>query len=137
MSADMAPAGPYTDVGGLCEQVRDALEGWALRLLGVHVHRSVEGPAVAVRLVTVVADAAELTVLPGDGSLARAEFHAAAARTYAAAGDWPGVDVRAELVAVRGGCRRPAVALDVPVPVILCPTPTGFVPFDGGKGPTA
>ncbi|KMO94577.1 hypothetical protein [Streptomyces roseus] len=86
---------------------------------------------------TVLADAAELTVLPGDGSLARAELHAAAARAYAAAGDRTGVDVRAELVAVWGGCQRATVALDVRVPVIFCPTPAGFVPFDGGKGTTA
>ncbi|MET9959652.1 hypothetical protein ABZ128_11400 [Streptomyces sp. NPDC006326] len=119
MSAGRAPVGPYTGIGRLCEQVRDALAEWAPRLLGVHVHRSLPGPAEAAYLVGAVADAAELTVLPAGGPLARAELRAAAARAAEAAGDRPGVDVRAELVAVRGGCRRAAVALGVAVPVVL------------------
>ncbi|WP_327136287.1 hypothetical protein OG311_40410 (plasmid) [Streptomyces sp. NBC_01343] len=118
MSADMAPAGAHARIGGLCEQVRDALEGWAHRLLGVHVHRSLPGPVEVAHLVAAVADAAELTVLPAGGPLARAELHQAAARAYAAAGEGSGVGVRAELVAVRGGCRRAAVALGVPVPAL-------------------
>lgn len=55
-------------------------------MLGVHVHRSVSGPAEVARLVGAVADAAELTVLPGDGATARAELHTAADRGSAAAG---------------------------------------------------
>ncbi|WP_214958192.1 hypothetical protein [Streptomyces sp. ISL-43] len=78
-----------------------------------------EGQAEVARLVAEVADAAELTVLPWNGPLARAELHAAAVRAYAAAGQRPGVDVRADLAAVRAGCRRAAVALGVSVPVVL------------------
>ncbi|MFE9481319.1 hypothetical protein ACFYNM_22275 [Streptomyces spororaveus] len=94
MSAGIAPDGPHSGVDGLCEQVRGALEGWTPRLLGVHVHGAVAGPAEVARLVAAVADAAELTVLPGDGALARAE-----------------------LAAVRAGCRRAAVAVGLRVPV--------------------
>ncbi|WP_406739529.1 hypothetical protein OG365_39830 (plasmid) [Streptomyces sp. NBC_00853] len=86
-------------------------------MLGVHIHRSVSGPAEVARLIGTVADAAELTVLPGDGATARAELHAAAARALAAAGERPGTDVRADLAAVRAGCRRAAVAVGLRVPV--------------------
>ncbi|MFF7082482.1 hypothetical protein [Streptomyces lavendulae] len=95
------------------------LDEWAPRLLGVHVHRPVCAPGEVARLVAMVADAAELTVLPGDGDAARADLHEAAARAAAVADGWPGVDVRAELVAVWAGCRRAAVALGVTVPVAL------------------
>ncbi|MFG2979257.1 hypothetical protein ACGFYY_40510 [Streptomyces sp. NPDC048331] len=117
MSAGTAPDGPHAGIGGLCEQIRGALEGWAPRLLGVHVHGTVSGPAEVARLVAAVADAAELTVLPGDGVLARAELHTAAARVVVAADERSGMDVRAELAAVRAGCRRAAVAVGLRVPV--------------------
>lgn len=115
----MAPVCRYAGLDGLCEQVRVALAGWVPRLLGAHVHRSVRGPADVARLVAAVADAAGLTVLPGDGPLARAELHAAAVRALAAARGRPGAEARAELAAARAGCRRAAVALGVPVPVVL------------------
>ncbi|KOV24483.1 hypothetical protein ADK90_08185, partial [Streptomyces sp. XY413] len=73
MSAGTAPDGPHRGIDGLCEQIRGALAGWAPRLLGVHVHRTVSGPAELARLVAAVAEAAEATVLPGDGAAARAE----------------------------------------------------------------
>ncbi|MFF4433858.1 hypothetical protein ACFYZ4_32470 [Streptomyces sp. NPDC001513] len=113
MSADITPEGPDAGLGGLYEDIRGALEGWVPGMLGVHVHRSVSGPAE----VGAVADAAEVTVLPGGGATARAELHAAAARALAAAGEQPGTDVRVELAAVRAGCRRAAVALGLRVPV--------------------
>ncbi|MFE5560677.1 hypothetical protein [Streptomyces sp. NPDC056544] len=78
MSAGIAPGGPRAGVDGLCKDIRDALAEWAPRMLGVHVHRSVSGPAKVARLVGAVADAAEITVLPGDGPTARAELHTAA-----------------------------------------------------------
>ncbi|APU38466.1 hypothetical protein [Streptomyces sp. TN58] len=118
MSAGIAPDGPHTDIDGLCEQIRGSLAGWAPRLLGVHVPRSVCGPAEVARLVGAVANAAELTGLPRDGATARAELHTSAARA-SAAGERAGADVRAELTAVRAGCRRAAVALGLPVPVTL------------------
>lgn len=118
MSAGNAPAGPHTGVEGLCEQIRGALAEWTPRVLGVHVHRSVSGPAEVARLVEVMAGAAELTILPGDGPAARAELHAAAARAALAATDErPGAYVRAELAAVRAGCRRAAVALGLRIAV--------------------
>ncbi|MFE9933790.1 hypothetical protein [Streptomyces sp. NPDC005533] len=117
MSAGIAPDGPHTGIDGLCEQIRGALAGWVPRLLGVHVHGAVSGPAAVARLVEAVAAAAELTVLPGDGELARAELHTAAARAIAAAVERPGTDARAELAAVRAGCRRAAVAVGLSVPV--------------------
>ncbi|MFD3466683.1 hypothetical protein ACFWWM_10015 [Streptomyces sp. NPDC058682] len=117
MSAGIAPGGPRAGVEGLCEDIRGALAESAPETLGVHVHRSVSGPAEVARLVGAVADAAELTVLPGDGPTARAELHTAAARATEAAGGRPGTDVRVELAAVRAGCRRAAVALDLRVPV--------------------
>ncbi|MFH9800467.1 hypothetical protein [Streptomyces virginiae] len=110
MSAGIAPDGPHAGIDGLCEQIRGALAGWAPRLLGVHVHGTVCGPAELARLVATVADAAELTVLPGDGATARAELHVAAGRAAAAAGERRGTDARADLAAVRAGCRRAAVA---------------------------
>ncbi|KOU19119.1 hypothetical protein ADK52_29165 [Streptomyces sp. WM6372] len=110
MSAGTVPVGPNTGVDGLCDRIRAALAGWVPRLLGMHVPPSVCGPVEVVRLVAVVADAAELTVLPGDAAAARTEVHGAAVRESAAAGRWPGVDVRAELADVRAGCRRAAVA---------------------------
>ncbi|WP_327389096.1 hypothetical protein [Streptomyces sp. NBC_01207] len=117
MSADIAPDGPHAGLVGLCEDIRGALEGWVPGMLGVHVHRSVSGPTEVARLVGAVADAAEITVLPGDGPTARSELHTAAARALAAAGERPGTDVRKELAAVRAGCRRAAVALGLRVPV--------------------
>ncbi|ARE79453.1 hypothetical protein B6R96_36115 (plasmid) [Streptomyces sp. Sge12] len=116
MSAGIAPEGPRAGVEGLCEDIRGALEGWVPRMLGVHVHRSVSGPAEVARLIGAVADAAEITVLSGDGPTARAELHTAAARATEAAGGQPGTDVRAELAAARAGCRRAAVALGLRVP---------------------
>ncbi|MFC9818151.1 hypothetical protein ACFVJM_39585 [Streptomyces virginiae] len=86
-------------------------------MLGVHVPRSVSGPAEAARLVDVVAAAAEVTVLPGDGATAREELNVAATRAGAAAAEGPRVDVRAELAAARAGCCRAAVALGLPIPV--------------------
>ncbi|MFJ9591121.1 hypothetical protein ACIRS3_00015 [Streptomyces virginiae] len=59
MSAGIAPDDPHTG------QIRGALAGWAPRLLGVHLHGTVSGPAELARLLATVADAAELTVLPG------------------------------------------------------------------------
>ncbi|MFD7555166.1 hypothetical protein ACFV9E_11625 [Streptomyces sp. NPDC059835] len=117
MSAGIAPEGPHAGVDGLCQYIRGALAEWAPRMLGVHVHRSVSGPTEVAQLVGTVADAAEITVLPGDGATARTELHTAAARALAAAGERPGTDVRAELAAVRAGCRRAAVALGLRVPV--------------------
>ncbi|MFB6582740.1 hypothetical protein ACFCYC_35970 [Streptomyces sp. NPDC056402] len=117
MSAGITPEGPHAGVDGLCEDIRGALARWVPGMLGVHVHRSVSGPAEAAQLVGAVADAAEITVLPGDGATARAELHTAAARTLEAAAGRPGTDVRAELAAVRAGCRRAAVALGLRVPV--------------------
>ncbi|MFE5489057.1 hypothetical protein ACFQ7Z_03715 [Streptomyces virginiae] len=63
MSAGFAPDGTLTGIDGLCEQIRGSFAGWAPRLLGVHVPRSVCGPAEVARLVGAVADAAELTGL--------------------------------------------------------------------------
>ncbi|WP_354384315.1 hypothetical protein [Streptomyces sp. PvR034] len=71
----------------------------------------------AARLVAAAADAAQLTVLPGDGLCARAVLAGAAARAYPAGEGRLEVDVRAELVAVGAGCRRAAVALGVRIPV--------------------
>ncbi|MFF1779960.1 hypothetical protein [Streptomyces virginiae] len=119
MSAGIAPEGPHVGVDGLCEDIRGALEGWVPGMLGVHVPRSVSGPTEVARLVRAVADAAEITVLPGDGLTARAELHAAAARATEAAGERAGTDVRAELAAVRAGCWRAAVALGLRVPVVF------------------
>ncbi|MFE5720429.1 hypothetical protein [Streptomyces erythrochromogenes] len=119
MSAGIAPEGPRAGASGLCEDIRGALEEWVPRMLGVHVHRSVSGPAEMARLVGAGADAAEVTALPGDGPTARAELHTAAARATETAGGQPGTDVRAELAAVRAGCRRAAVALGLRVPVVF------------------
>ncbi|MFJ6785619.1 hypothetical protein [Streptomyces yangpuensis] len=117
MSAGITPEGPHTGVDGLCENIRGALAEWVPGMLGVHVRGPMSGPAEVGRLVGAVADAAEATVLPGDGPTARAELREAAARAFAAAGERPGTDVRAELAAVRAGCRRAAVALGLRVPV--------------------
>ncbi|MFJ6485975.1 MULTISPECIES: hypothetical protein [unclassified Streptomyces] len=117
MSAGIASEGSHTAVGGLCEDIRGALEGWVPGMLGVHVHWSVSGPAEVARLVGAVADAAEITVLPGDGATERAELHAAAAGSSTAAAGRAGTDVRAELAGVRAGCRRAAVAIGLRVPV--------------------
>ncbi|MFJ9598000.1 hypothetical protein ACIRS3_35300 [Streptomyces virginiae] len=111
MSAGIAPDGPQAGIDGLCEQIRGALAGRVPGLLGVHMRGTVSGPEELARLVATVADAAELTVLPGDGATARAELHAAAGRATAAADERRGTDVRAELAAVRAGCRRAAVAV--------------------------
>ncbi|WP_405827259.1 MULTISPECIES: hypothetical protein [unclassified Streptomyces] len=119
MSAGIVPDGPHTGLGGLCEDIRGALAEWVPGMLGVHVHRSVSGPAEVARLVGAVADAAEITVLPGDGATARAELHTAAARSSKAAAGRAATDVRAELSAVRAGCRRAAVALGLRVPVVF------------------
>ncbi|MFB6826861.1 hypothetical protein ACFCXA_35320 [Streptomyces virginiae] len=117
MSAGTAPGGPHAGVDGLREDIRGALEVWALGMLGVHVHRSVSGPAEAAQLVGVIADAAEITVLPGDGATARAELYTAAARALAAAGGRADTDARVEPAAVRAGCRRAAVALGLRIPL--------------------
>ncbi|MFE5861701.1 hypothetical protein ACFQ77_14260 [Streptomyces virginiae] len=119
MSAGTAPEGPYAGVDGLCEDIRGTLAEWVPRMLGVRVHRSVSGPAEVARLVGAVADAAEITLLPGDGATARAELHTAAARSSTAEAGHAGTDVRAELAAVRAGCRRAAVALGLRVPVVF------------------
>ncbi|MFD6973921.1 hypothetical protein [Streptomyces sp. NPDC059949] len=116
MSAGIAPGGPHGGVDGVCEDIRGALAGWVPGMLGIHVHGSVSGPAEVARLVGAVADAAEVTVLPGVGPTARAELHTAAVRALEAAGGRPGTDVRAELAAVRAGCRRATVALGLRVP---------------------
>ncbi|MGW9068573.1 hypothetical protein ACWGQT_03890 [Streptomyces yangpuensis] len=102
MSAGIAPDGLHAAIDGLCEQIRGALAGWVPGLLGVHMRGTVSGPEELARLVATVADAAELTVLPGDGATARAELHAAAAD------DPRGTDAGADLAAVRAGCRRAA-----------------------------
>ncbi|MFD7789579.1 hypothetical protein ACFV4Q_41880 [Streptomyces nojiriensis] len=117
MSAGIALDGPHTGLGGLCEGIRGALAEWMPGMLGVHVHRSVSGPAEVAQPVGAVADAAEITVLPGDGPTARAELHAAAAGSSTAAAGRAATDVRVELAAVRAGCRRAAVALGLRVPV--------------------
>ncbi|MFD4742456.1 hypothetical protein ACFWNQ_34535 [Streptomyces virginiae] len=83
MSAGIAPEGSPPGVDGLCEDIRGALAESVPGMLGVHVHRSVSGLAEVARLVGAVADAAEVTVLPGDGPIARAELHAAAAKAGA------------------------------------------------------
>ncbi|KOG45729.1 hypothetical protein ADK75_30205 [Streptomyces virginiae] len=111
MSAGTAPDGPHTGTERLCEQIRGALAGWAPRLLGAHTHGLMPGPAELARLVATVAEAAEVTVLPGDGAAARAELQAAADRASEAARARRGSDVRADLAAVRAGCRRAAVAV--------------------------
>ncbi|MFE2325299.1 hypothetical protein ACFXD5_15490 [Streptomyces sp. NPDC059385] len=90
MSAGIAPEGPHTGVDGLCVEIRGALAGWVPGILGVHVHRSVAGPADVAQLVGAVADAAEITVLPGDDTTARTELHTAAARALAATWYRPG-----------------------------------------------
>ncbi|MFJ6785184.1 hypothetical protein [Streptomyces yangpuensis] len=117
MSAGTAPGSPHTGNDGLCEHIRGALAAWAPRMLCVHVHRSISGPAEVARLVDAVTAAAEVTVRPGDDATARSELHAVVARAAAAAAGGSRVDVRAELAAVRAGCRRAAVALGLPVPV--------------------
>ncbi|MFE6085985.1 hypothetical protein [Streptomyces virginiae] len=119
MSAGIAPEGPRVGVDGLCENIRGALEGWVPGMLGVHVPRSVSRPTEVARLVGTVAGAAEVTVLSGNGPTARAELYTAAAKALEAAGGRPGTDVRAELAAVRAGCRRAAVALGLRVPVVF------------------
>ncbi|MFB7260808.1 hypothetical protein ACFCXH_01390 [Streptomyces nojiriensis] len=119
MSAGIAPEGPHTGVDGLCENIRGALTGWGPGRLGVHVHQSVSGLAEVARLVGAVAEAAEVTVLPGDDATARAELHAAAAGSSTAAAGRAATDVRAELADVRAGCRRAAVALGLRVPVVF------------------
>ncbi|WP_158781242.1 hypothetical protein [Streptomyces sp. NRRL S-237] len=76
-------------------------------------------PVAMARLVGAVADAADVTVLPRGGDIARGELHAAAARVSVAADERLGADVQAELTAVRAGCRRAAVALGLSLPVFL------------------
>ncbi|WP_159062011.1 hypothetical protein [Streptomyces sp. WM6368] len=111
MSAGTAPDGPHPGVDGMCEQIRGALAGWAHRLLGVHIPQTVLGPAELARLIATIAAAAEVTVLPGEGAAAWAELRVAADRASAAALVRQGSDVRADLAAVRAGCRRAAVAV--------------------------
>ncbi|WP_328966224.1 hypothetical protein [Streptomyces virginiae] len=127
MSTGITFDGSHAGIDGLCEQIRGALEGWVPRLLGVHVHGTASGPAEVARLVAAVADAAELTVLPGDGATARAELHTAATKASTAADEQSGTDTRAELVAVRAGCRRTAVAVGLRVPV-ACENPEVLPP---------
>ncbi|MGW3327563.1 hypothetical protein [Streptomyces virginiae] len=123
MNVSTVPEGPHTGVDGLCEHIRGPLAAWVPRILGVHVHRSLAGPVEVAHLVGTVADAAEVTILPGgddgDGDIAREELHAAARRASAAVAEPSGTAVLAELAAVRAGCRRAAVALGLPVPVTL------------------
>ncbi|MFF3087631.1 hypothetical protein ACFVRB_21645 [Streptomyces nojiriensis] len=119
MSAGIALEGPHAGLGGLCEDIRGALAEWAPGMLGVHVRLSVSGLAEVARLVGAVADAAEVTVLPGDGATARAELQTAAAGSSTAAAGRAATDVRTELAAVRVGCRRAAVALGLRVPVVF------------------
>ncbi|MER6314393.1 hypothetical protein ABT237_11565 [Streptomyces sp. NPDC001581] len=103
MNTETVPGSPYAGIDGLCRHIRGALPIWARRMPGVHVHRSMSGPAEVARLVGLVAAAAEVTVLPGEGSTARAELPVAAARALAATTEGHRVDVRAELAAVRIG----------------------------------
>ncbi|KOU69763.1 MULTISPECIES: hypothetical protein [Streptomyces] len=117
MSATAAPHSPPTGTDTLCEQIRAALAAWAPRLLGVHTPSSLSGPAETARRIGVVADAAEVTVLPGDSTTAREELHTAAARACAAADGGAGAAARAHLAAARSGCRRAAVALGHTVPI--------------------
>lgn len=106
-------------VARTCEDTRNLLAAWAPQLLGVHVRDRAHAPRDVAVLVTAVADAADCTVLPGDGDgdAARRELRQAAARAAAGADESVAVDVRAELVAVRAACRRAAVALGVPIPI--------------------
>ncbi|MFE4263460.1 hypothetical protein [Streptomyces sp. NPDC056883] len=104
-------------VARTCEDTCNLLASWAPQLLGVHVRDRAHAPRDVAVLVTVVADAADCTVLPGDGDAARSELRQAAARAAAGADESVAVDVRAELVAVRAACRRAAVALGVPIPI--------------------
>ncbi|MET9693525.1 hypothetical protein ABZY81_34675 [Streptomyces sp. NPDC006514] len=76
MTIGTAPDGPHAGVDGMCEHIRGALAGWVPGPLGVHVHRSASESDAVARLVVPVADAAEVTVLPGDGATVRAEWAA-------------------------------------------------------------
>ncbi|MEV6956087.1 hypothetical protein [Streptomyces sp. NPDC051183] len=108
---------PTSDgVARTCEDIRNVLAAWAPQLLGVHVRDRAHAPRDVAVLVTAVADAADCTVLPGDDEAARRELRQAAVRA-AAAEESPVADVRAELAAVRAGCRRAAVALGVLIPI--------------------
>lgn len=84
MRSGIAPDSSHTGMGGLCEQIRGSLAGWAPRLLGVHDPGRHPARPAAARLVGAVADAAELTALPRDAATARAELHTFAARASAA-----------------------------------------------------
>lgn len=70
------------------------------------------GPAELARLVATVAEAVELTVLPGGGTAARAERHAAAVRASAAADGRRGSDARGRTWPRSGRC----AAVDRPAP---------------------
>lgn len=111
-----APAGD--GVARTCEDTRTLLAAWAPQLLGVHVRDRAHGPRDVALLVAAVADAADCTVLPGDDDEARRELRQAAARAEAAGADSSVVvDVCADLLAARAGCRRAAVALGVPISI--------------------
>ncbi|MGW0895540.1 hypothetical protein ACWD0G_00840 [Streptomyces goshikiensis] len=77
-----APTGD--GVARTCEDTRTLLAAWAPQLLGVHVRDRAYGPSDVALLVTAVADAADCTVLPGDGDGARRELRQAAARAEGA-----------------------------------------------------
>ncbi|MFI5987647.1 hypothetical protein ACIBEA_43165 [Streptomyces sp. NPDC051555] len=104
-------------VARTCEDIRAQLAAWVPRLLGVHVRDRTHGPSDVALLVATVADAADCTVLPGESDAARRELREAAVRAVAGAGEPAPVDMRAELVEVRAGCRRAAVALGVRIPI--------------------
>ncbi|MFE5677273.1 hypothetical protein ACFQ7B_31455 [Streptomyces erythrochromogenes] len=106
MNNETVPGSPYAGIDGLCEHIRSVLAEWAPRMPGVHVHRSVSGPAEVARLVGIVAAAAEVTVLPGEGATARAELRVVAARALAATTD--GHRVRAGVASMAGRTVRDA-----------------------------
>ncbi|MFD4243687.1 hypothetical protein ACFWP3_19125 [Streptomyces sp. NPDC058525] len=104
-------------VARLCEDIRAQLAAWAPRLLGVHVRDRPHGPREVALLLEAVADAADCTGLSGDADTARHELREASVQATVAVGASTGADVRAELVGVRAGCRRAAVAAGVRIPV--------------------
>lgn len=100
-----------------CEGIRAQLAAWVPRLLGVHVRDRPHGLRDLALLLEAVADAADCTGLPGDADTARHELREAAVHATVAVGESTGADLWAELVAVRAGCRRAAVAAGVRIPV--------------------